>query len=63
MGQLKRLLTCVVTVMAGYFGTYSAYVERSGLPWSLGYEQYYRHPARLAPSPAVWRLPSSRRLF
>ena len=50
MGQLNRLLTCVVTVMAACFGTYSAYVERSSLPWSLGYEQYYRHPARLAPS-------------
>lgn len=36
MGQLNRVLTCVVAVMAGYLGTYSAYVERSGLPWSLG---------------------------
>jgi hypothetical protein len=36
MEHLNRLLTCVVTVMAGYSGTYSAYVERSGLPWSLG---------------------------
>ena len=39
MGQLNRLLTCIVTVMAAYLGTYWAYVERSGLPWSLGYEQ------------------------
>ena len=40
MGQLNRLLTWVVTVMAGYLGTYSAYVEWSGLPWSLGYKPY-----------------------
>jgi hypothetical protein len=28
-------LTCVVAVMAGYRGTYSAYIERGGLPWPL----------------------------
>jgi hypothetical protein len=36
MGHLNRLLTCIVTVMAGYLGTYSAYVERSGLPVAAG---------------------------
>jgi hypothetical protein len=32
MGQLNLPLTCVVTVIMGYLGTYSAYVEPSGLP-------------------------------
>ena len=38
MGQLNCLLTCVVTVIAGYLGTYSAYVERSVLQvyWHAG---------------------------
>jgi hypothetical protein len=31
MGQLNRLLTCIVTALVGYLGTYSAYVEPSGL--------------------------------
>jgi hypothetical protein len=31
MGHLNLLLTCIVTVMTGYLGTYSAYVEPSGL--------------------------------
>jgi hypothetical protein len=26
MGHLNLLLTCVVTVMAGYLGTYSSYI-------------------------------------
>ena len=30
MGQLNHLLTCVVTVKAGYLGTYSSYIVRSG---------------------------------
>jgi hypothetical protein len=38
------------TDMVGYLGTYSAYVEPSGLPWSLGCEQYDRRFARRAPS-------------
>jgi hypothetical protein len=49
MEHLKLQLTCTVTVMAGYPGTYSA-AEPSGLPWSLGYEQYYRRFARRVPS-------------
>jgi hypothetical protein len=32
MGHLNRLLTCIVTVMIGYLGTYLAYVEPSGPP-------------------------------
>jgi hypothetical protein len=40
MGQLNRLLTCLVTVMRGYLGTYSVCVEPSGPPWSLVYELY-----------------------
>ena len=40
MGQLNLLLTCIVIVMMGYLGTHSAYVEPSGLPWSLVYELY-----------------------
>jgi hypothetical protein len=32
VGQLNLPLTCVVTVIMGYLGTYSAYVEPSGLP-------------------------------
>jgi hypothetical protein len=32
IGPLNRPLTCIVTVTAGYLGTYSAYVEQSGLP-------------------------------
>jgi len=36
MGKINRVLTCVVAVMAGYLGTYSVYMERSGLPWPLG---------------------------
>jgi hypothetical protein len=36
MEHLNLQLTCTVTVMAGYLGTYSAYVEPCGLPWSLG---------------------------
>jgi hypothetical protein len=36
MSPRIRLLTCIVTVMVGYLGTYSAYVERSGLPCPLG---------------------------
>jgi hypothetical protein len=37
MGQLNRLLNCVVSVMASCLGTHSTYVKRSDLPWSLGY--------------------------
>jgi hypothetical protein len=44
MGQLNRKLTCVVAVMAGYLGMYSAYVERSGIRCSLGYAQNDLHP-------------------
>jgi hypothetical protein len=50
MEHLNLQLTCTATVMAAYLGTYSAYVEPSGLPWSLGYEQNYRRFARRAPS-------------
>ena len=50
MEHFNLQLTCTVTVMAGYLGTYSAYVEPGGLPWSLGYEQYYRRFARRVPS-------------
>ena len=57
MGILNRLLTCIVTVTAGYLGTYSTYVERSGLPCPLGCQQCYRPPARLAPS---WAAPLGR---
>ena len=32
MGHFNLPLACIVTVMAGYLGAYSAYVERSGLP-------------------------------
>ena len=42
MGHLNLLLTCIVTVMTCYLGTYSAYGEPSGLPWSLDYEQCYQ---------------------
>jgi hypothetical protein len=38
MEDLNLQLTCTVTDMAGDLGMYSAYVEPSGLPWSLGYE-------------------------
>jgi len=31
IGQLNLLLTCIVAVMTGYLGTYSAYIEPSGL--------------------------------
>ena len=31
MGQLNRLLTCMVTALIGYLGTHSAYVEPGGL--------------------------------
>ena len=48
MGHFNLLLTCIVTVMTGYLGTYSACVEPSGLPWSLDYEPY---DVRLGPSP------------
>jgi hypothetical protein len=50
MEDLNLQLTCTVTVMAGYLGMCSAYVEPSGLPWSLGYEQYCRRFARRVPS-------------
>jgi hypothetical protein len=50
MEDLNLQLTCTVTVMAGDLGMYSAYVEPSGLPWSLGYEQYCRRFARRVPS-------------
>jgi hypothetical protein len=36
MGQLYLRLSCIVTSMAGYLGTYSAYVEWNGLRWSPG---------------------------
>jgi hypothetical protein len=47
MGHLNRVLTSVFTVMAGYVGAYSAYVERSAPPWSLGYEPYDARLGRL----------------
>jgi hypothetical protein len=53
MEHLNLQLTCTVTVMAGYLGMYSAYVESSGLPWSLGYEQHYRRFARRGASTAA----------
>jgi hypothetical protein len=51
MGHLNLLLTCIVTVMTGYLGTYSAYVEPRGLPWSLDYGPYEARLCRLEPSP------------
>jgi hypothetical protein len=38
MGHLNIPLTCIVTFMTGYLGTYPAYVETGGPPWSLHYE-------------------------
>jgi hypothetical protein len=49
MEHLNLQLTCTVTVMAGYLGPYSA-GRLCGLPWSLGYEQYYRRFARRVPA-------------
>jgi hypothetical protein len=61
MGQHNCLLTCVATVMAACLGAYSAYVMRSGLPWSLGYEQSYRRLASLdLSSPAPLSLADAR---
>jgi hypothetical protein len=51
MGQLNRLLTCVVAFAASYLGAYSAYAGRNGLPWSLGYEASDMCLRRLGLSP------------
>lgn len=53
MEDLNLQLACTVTVMAGDLGMYSAYVEPSGLPWSLGYEEYCWRSARRVPSATV----------
>jgi hypothetical protein len=57
MGQLNRLLTCVVTAMTGYLGAYSAHAELGGLARSPGspgrFAQDVRYPFSAGPCKRV----------